>query len=214
MPGDNLEALAALRRLLDPPADAGSRMVYLWGPAGSGRTHLLRALTGAPSGRTARLLGPASALDAFLHDSAVGRWLVDDVGELDPARQEAAFHLFQAVQTQPGAIFVAAGAQPPASLAVMPELASRLGWGLVLALHPLSEADTARALAATLAERGASASADLIPWLMTHAPRNLGSLRALIDALDAYALSRKRAITLPLLREFTQALQERARNMP
>jgi len=40
---------------------------------------------------------------------------------------------------------------------------------------------------------------------MTHAPRDLGSLRALVDALDGYALARKRAITVPLLREFAQA---------
>jgi hypothetical protein len=40
---------------------------------------------------------------------------------------------------------------------------------------------------------------------MTHAPRDLGSLRALVDALDGYALVHKRAITVPLLREFAQA---------
>ena len=40
---------------------------------------------------------------------------------------------------------------------------------------------------------------------MTHAPRDLGTLRALVDALDAYSMVRKRAITVPLLREFVQA---------
>ena len=192
-------------------------MVYLWGPEGSGRSHLLRALASAPpapAAASARLLGPLSPMEAFLPDAAVGRWLIDNVDELDRARQEAVFHLFQALSAQPVGIFVAAGAQPPAGLALMPELATRLGWGLVLALRPLSDEDTARALSSSLAERGVAASADLIPWLMTHAPRNLGSLRSLIDALDAYSLSRKRAITLPLLREFTRALQERPRNMP
>ncbi len=87
----------------------------------------------------------------------------------------------------------------------MPELATRLGWGLVLQLRRLSDADTARALAGTFAERGLAAASDVVPWLMTHAPRDLGSLRALVDAIDAYALARKRAITVPLLREFAQA---------
>jgi DnaA-homolog protein len=203
--GDNGEALAAARALLDPTAAAGLRFLYLWGPASSGRSHLLRALAGAESAGRARLLGPASPETDFGHDPAVALWLIDDCDRLDAARQAAAFHLFNAVQAEAGARLASAGAQPPARLALMPELATRLGWGLVLQLRRLSDADTAQALERTLLERGVAASADLVPWLMTHAPRDLGRLRALLDALDAYALARKRAITLPLLRDFAQA---------
>jgi DnaA family protein len=139
-------------------------------------------------------------------------WLLDDVDQLDAARQEAAFHLFNTVLTRSDTVFVACGDRPPAALSVMPELASRLAWGLVFELRPLSDAETAQALSESLATRGVTASADLVPWLMTHAPRHLGRLRALIDALDVYALSRKRALTLPLLREFVR--QAGAPNLP
>jgi chromosomal replication initiation ATPase DnaA len=40
---------------------------------------------------------------------------------------------------------------------------------------------------------------------MTHAPRDLGRLRALVDRLDRHALALKRAITLPLVREYLQS---------
>jgi len=202
--GDNLEAIAAARALLEP-ARAASRFLYLWGPASSGRSHLLGALSQAASAGTVRRLGPDAPAADFVHDPGVRLWLLDDCDRLDAARQAAAFHLFNAVAADTGAALAAAGDRPPAALPVMPELATRLGWGLVLQLHRLSDEDTARALSVTLAERGIAASADLVPWLMTHAPRDLGRLRALVDALDAYALARKRAITVPLVREFALA---------
>lgn len=203
VPGDNREALAAARALA--AGDGPARFLYLWGPASSGRTHLLLALAGTAGPGAARLLGPRSPEQDFVHEPQVALWLVDDVHALDSPRQAAAFHLFEAVLGDGRARLAAAGAQPPARLGVMPELETRLGWSLVLQLRRLSDADVERALLATLAERGVTASADVVPWLMTHAPRDLGRLRALVDALDRHALSRKRAITLPLVREFVQA---------
>ena len=209
VPGANAEALAAVRALRTP-RPGQTRFLYLWGLTGSGRTHLLHALADAAPDPdslhpiASRLLTPASPENDFVYDPAIRRWLIDDCDRLDAARQAATFHLFQAVQACPDAVLAAAGQQAPAHLQVMPELATRLGWGLVLQLKPLSDADTATALARTLSERGLSCSPEVIPWLMTHGPRNLGHLRALIDALDAFALARKRAITLPLLREFAQ----------
>lgn len=205
VPGDNAEALAAARALLGAPSAGGCRFLYLWGPPGSGRSHLLRGLLAAASADAARLLGPGSPEADFVHDPSIRLWLIDDCDRLDAGRQVAAFHLFNAVQAHAEAALASAGGTPPARLPAIPELATRLGWGLVLQLRPLSDADTARALERTLAERGVAASADLVPWLLNHAPRDMGSLRALVDALDAFALARKRAITLPLLRDFAQA---------
>jgi DnaA family protein len=203
--GDNHEALEAARALAGPGRGAGARFLYLWGPASSGRSHLLRALEGALPAACVRHLDPGSPPEAFMHDTAVRTWLIDDCDRLDPPRQAAAWHLFDAVAADADAALACAGAEPPARLGLMPELATRLGWGLVLQLRRLSDADTAQALDRTFAERGLSVAPDVVPWLMTHAPRDLGSLRARVDALDGYALARKRAITVPLLREFAQA---------
>ena len=203
--GDNREALDAARALLGPARGAASRFLYLWGPASSGRSHLLRALADAAPDGASRRLDPGSAPEAFAFEPAVRLWAIDDCDRLDPARQAAAFHLFDSVAADGAAALACAGGQPPGRLALMPELATRLGWGLVLQLRRLSEADTAEALARTFAERGLAVAPDVVPWLMTHAPRDLGSLRAIVDAIDGYALARKRAITVPLLREFAQA---------
>lgn len=208
VPGRNAEALAALGALV---ANAGptppiSRFIYLWGPTGSGKSHLLSAVANAVAahGERFRLLGPQDPPEAFRHDPTTDAWLLDDCGQFNHECQLAAFHLFQAVQSDGAARWVATGPAAPAGLAVAPELGTRLGWGLVLQLEPLSDAEKVEALQRTLTERGVVASAEVVPWLMTHGPRDLGSLRAAIDALDAYALERRRPITLALLRELMQ----------
>lgn len=227
--GDNLEALASLRSLIGAqgghPDDAGparglrpaagSRFIYLWGLPASGRSHLLHALASASGSHSARLLTPASDLPDFEYDRSIGLWLVDDCDRLDAPRQESVFHLFNAIQAETAttttnammSAMVSAGSSAPMQLPVIPELATRLGWGLVFQLHRLSDRDAGQALAVTLAERGITASADLIPWLMTRTARDLGQLRALIDRLDRFALARKRALTVPLVREFLQAMR-------
>lgn len=201
--GDNVEALASVRALLEPSA-ARPRPVYLWGPAASGRSHLLGALHGACGHGAARRLDPASPQEAFVFDASVRLWTIDDVDRLDAPLQAAAFHLYDAIGADGAAVLACAGEQPPARLALMPELATRLGWGLVLQLRRLSDADTAHALANAFAERGIAVAPDVVQWLMTHAPRDLGSLRARIEAIDRHALALKRAVTVPLLRELSQ----------
>jgi DnaA family protein len=47
-------------------------------------------------------------------------------------------------------------------------------------------------------------SNEVLPWLIHHFYRDMPSLMALLDALDAYSLETKRAITLPLVRELLQ----------
>jgi DnaA family protein len=222
--GDNVEALASLRSLIGAqgghPDDAGparglrpaagSRFIYLWGLPASGRSHLLHALASASGSHSARLLTPASDLPDFEYDRSIGLWLVDDCDRLDAPRQESVFHLFHAIQAEAAttmtSAMVSAGSSAPMQLPVIPELATRLGWGLVFQLHRLSDRDIGQALAVTLAERGVTASADLIPWLMTRTARDLGQLRTVIDRLDRFALARKRALTVPLVREFLQAM--------
>ena len=51
------------------------------------------------------------------------------------------------------------------------------------------------------AGRGLNLGEDLISYLLSRHARDMGSLVALIDALDRYSLQTRRAITLPLVRE-------------
>jgi DnaA family protein len=44
-------------------------------------------------------------------------------------------------------------------------------------------------------------------YLLVRVPRDLSSLRALVDTLDRASLEQKRAVTVPLAREVLQAVQ-------
>lgn len=195
--GRNREALEALRRAARGAAP--DRIIYLWGEAGSGRTHLLRALADAPH---------AYVWTAGTAPERPGLALVDDVDQLDDAAQIALFNRLNAVRARADAACVIAGPLPPAQLALRADLRTRLAWGLVYRLHALTDADKAEALAAHAASRGVPVSADVIPYLLTRLPRDMRTLVAALDALDAYALARQRPLTLALVKEGLAARPE------
>lgn len=195
--GRNAEALAALRALA---AGAGEPFVYLWGAPGSGRTHLLAALA---ADRPAAFAGGADPVPAF--DPAVRLYLVDDVDARDGESQQRLFVLMNEVRAQPGAALVSAGSGPPAQLALRDDVRTRLAWGLVYQVHALSDDEKARALEAHARSRGLALSPEVIAYLLSHMPRDMRTLVAVVDALDAYALAERRAITVPLVREWAEA---------
>jgi DnaA family protein len=193
VPGPNAEALALARELA---AGRGPQFVYFWGPPGSGRTHLLVALASA------------GAEPARQHGAAL--YTADDVHGLDEPAQARLFALMNQIRTDPAAHLVAAGDRPPARLSLREDVRSRLAWGLALALRPLSEQHKADALGEQLAARGVRAASDLIPYMLSHLPRDMRTLAAVLDALDSYALQQSRALTVPLLRSW---LREQAGRM-
>ena len=176
VPGPNAEALARVRQLAAGTLD--ERIVYLWGEAGSGRSHLLAA-----AARVNRALVVA-----------------DDVERLAAAEQHALFVAINEAR-EGGPAVLAAGDQPPAQLRLRADLKSRLAWGLVYQLLPLSDIDKARHLKALADARGLLLSDDVVAYLLTRLPRDMASLQAVMEVLDRYSLMRQRALTLPLVRE-------------
>jgi len=194
LPGPNAEALAALRG--HAPERDREPLLYLWGEAGVGKSHLLLAW--------ARVVGAAlfSAREP-LPEPPVAALAVDDVGELDADNQIRLFSLINAAREQ-GGLLLACGALPPAQLGLRPDLATRLAQGLVFRLLPLSDADKAAAMAVRAEGRGLRLPEEVIRYLLTHSRRDLPRLLATVDALDTFSLSRKRPVSVPLLKELLQ----------
>ncbi|MGM3273614.1 DnaA regulatory inactivator Hda [Ralstonia sp. 24A2] len=201
----NEEALLRLRALVPQVVDgtATDRLVYLWGEEGSGRSHLLQAICAQAEagGYEVRTLEPDAPAEAYDFDPKVTVWTIDDAEHLDEWAQIAVFNLVNEVRAQPHAAIAIAGAAAPMSMPLREDLRTRLGWGLVYWLRPLSDADKVEALRQAARERGMQLSADVPQWLVTHSYRDMPSLMALLDALDTYSLARKRAVTLPLVRD-------------
>lgn len=193
--GRNAAALAALRR----PPTAGA--IYLWGATGSGKTHLLQA-----AGREARAAGHrVVATDAarplpWHWDEAAALLLLDACEAYDAPRQHAAFALFVEA-ADAGVPILAAGRLPPVDLPLREDLRTRLASGPVFQLQPLSDAEARGALQDEAGRRGIALTDEVVDYLLTRFARDLGSLMALLDALDEFSLAEKRSVTVPLLRQ-------------
>jgi len=180
VPGSNGELLERLRELA--AGQCREAVVYLWGAPGSGRSHLLAA------------------------SARPGVTVADDVEALDEAGQQALFNAINSAREDGGTV-LAAGAAPPAQLALREDLRSRLGWGLVYEVKPLSDAEKAVFLHAEAARRGLRLSDEVVWYLLTHVRRDMPSLRALLEQLDRASLEQHRPVTLPLVRDALKAFE-------
>lgn len=190
VPGPNLECAATLRHLvhtLQQGETPAQRFFYVWGPAGSGKSHLASALTAS---------------------QAPNLTVVDDVDQYSKGRQRTLFHRFNALVEQPEQALVVFGNQPPARLKLLPELVSRLGWGMVFALQPLNDTALVDALEHTARERGLTLGQDLSTYLLRHTRRDMASLKTILDGLEQLARARKKQLTLPLLKDYLQRREQ------
>lgn len=198
--GRNAAALAALREALT----GVERHIYLWGPPGSGKTHLLRACVEEAQQRGERALYVAAG-EGLDHAAEEKRVAADDVQRLDMVGQLGLFDLFNRFRGSGGTL-VSAADRPPADLPLREDLRTRLGSALILRLEGLSDEEKAAALSEHGRDRGLALAPDLIEYLLTHVRRNMGTQMAVIATLDRVSLERKRPITLPLLRDVLKQL--------
>lgn len=191
------------------------RWIYWWGSEGSGRTHLLDAL-----GNSAKQLGleyfslspsePVSwvrleeKLPELSASNQVSVITADDVDRLDERQVASLFRILNEIQASKGIHIFMAGNAAPGALSLREDLRTRLGWGLVFQTHLLDDDEKIQALEQAAQARGLVLSPDVLPWLLNRFYRDMPNLMALIDALDAYSLETKRAVTLPLVRELLQ----------
>lgn len=205
--GDNAAALDALRHCQP------GRAIYLWGPPGAGRSHLLRAVSNGADGIYVSVRHGNADLASVIDAEAPGYRIVavDDVEHLDTHGQGLLFRLYNRWrETGSGKnafALVVAGDQAPLATGLREDLRTRLGWDLVFRLHLLSDDDRARALERQAHDRGLRLAPEVINWLLTYYSRDMSHLSALLDALDRYSLQRHRPITVPLLKELLATRQ-------
>jgi DnaA-homolog protein len=219
--GANAPALAAVQALA---AQAGAPWVYLHGPVGSGRSHLLLATcqaastghgapggagegSGAAAGRRVQYLPLAALGDraATLRGVAGSEVLaLDDLQVIagDRDAEHALFDLYNRARAE-GATLLFAADTAPAQLGLqLPDLRSRLGACTQFALKPLDDAERRQVLKAQAAVRGIELDDAVLDWLFTRHARDLGTLLDLLDKLDQASLAAQRRITVPFLRGF------------
>ena len=188
--GRNHELMMQLQAMLE--GRATERMVYVWGESHCGKSYLLHAWAEA-----CRLRGLSIDTTAQQDGQIV---VIDHADKWDAAQQLAVFTRYNRVREAMG-LWLSAGRLPPAELDLMPELKTRLGWGLVFQMRSLDDAEKRAALAQHARGLGFQLEPTVADYLLNHYPRDLGNLLGVLEALDRLSLETKRPITLPLLRQ-------------
>jgi DnaA family protein len=200
--GPNQEALSQLVALAEQQRPG---LLWLYGPEGSGKTHLLQALC-ARCGPTAAYV-PLSELETYgaaaVADWQGARWLcLDDIapalGRIEWER--ALFAVYRDCEERGASLLMAARESPGQLRFALPDLASRCAAGHRLALQALDEQQQRAALQLRAALRGFELPEETAQYLQRRVPRDMASLFAVLDELDAAALVAQRRLTVPFIR--------------
>lgn len=214
-PGDSAAALAAVREVA---AAAGAGWIFLNGPAGSGKSHLLMAACQAAgdTGRDVQYL-PMSRLHdraAAIRGMAGGELLaLDDVDAIggDREAEHALFDVYNRARAEGSALLFAAATSPAQLGLVLPDLRSRLAACTQFTLRPLDDGQRRDVLKQQAAVRGIELDDSVLDWLFARYARDLGALLDLLDRLDQASLAARRRITVPFLRGFLREADETRR---
>ncbi|WP_346798495.1 DnaA regulatory inactivator Hda [Halomonas sp. Bachu 37] len=206
LPADNASLVAHLKHQLTPQ---GETYLYLWGQAGTGRSHLLQAACHAASDNDKRAL--------YLPLADLGHFpplMLEDIERLDLVAiddlecvagrkrwEEALFHAFNRLRDAGKCLVIAASASPRQVGVQLPDLASRLGWGVTYHVQPLDDGKRLEALQLRAKARGMQLPEDVARYILHRGPRELAELCRAMEVLDQASLSAQRKLTIPFVKQ-------------
>lgn len=208
---DNALAVTSLQQ----SAANASQLLYLWGPLGSGRSHLLQATCHAATqyGRSAIYLPLSVAkIDSNTLDGLeqVDLLCLDDIDSIagNSELEEAVFHLFNRLVARGSSLVVSANCSPRNIQIKLADLQSRLSLSLVYQLKPLNDEQKLQVLQSRAQDRGINLELSLAKFLLRRCPRNMAEIFNLLDRLDQESLARQRRLTIPFAKTVLQDVLE------
>ena len=184
-------------------------LTFLSGATGAGKSHLMVAMCHKASelGLSQFYLCleddmefPAEILNAMEH---VDLLCIDNIQRLQskPEWQIALFDLVNRIKESPRCCLVVSADKGPLSLELeLPDLKSRLSWGVSFHLTPLNEIDAEAALVKKAEHRGIVISPESIRFLISHCRRDMQTLTSTLEYLQNKSLELKRKISIPLIK--------------
>ncbi len=203
----NKALLAALKK-----ESLESDLVYIWGSANSGKSHLLQATCYRQAQANLGVLYlPLQSIDQFdpdiLHGTDSLSMVCLDNVELIAGNAEweqAIFNLYNTLQGSDTCLLVSASCAPLDLQLQLADLHSRLQSGLTFQLTDMSDADKCAMLSLRATNRGMDLNLQVADYIVQRADRNLDQLIKVLDKLDGKSLQLGRRLTIPLVREVMQ----------
>jgi chromosomal replication initiator protein len=199
----NIGAIQFARRVVAP--DDPENLLYIHGPAGSGKTHLLQAISHALT-PTVPCLSCRETLTAdglCRHFAKAEALIVDDLHLLpnDDGLRAALWQMFNDYHSS-GRTIVMAGLYAPRDLPHLDDhLVSRLLWGLVARLDVSDDHSRRMILKKIAADRQVRIPDDVVDYILMTTSREVGDLISAFEAVFRLSMTLQRRITLPLARE-------------
>lgn len=204
--GDNLETLKALTRFasgLDEP------FLTIWSKNGAGKSHLLQAACHLASTLNVRSvylpLEDYKNLSPIILQNLEKIPLVclDDVHLIagNTLWEEALFHAFNRIRSLSTRLLISMETSPLQSPFVLPDLKSRLAWGVAYQLHSMNDEQKLEALMQRAKARGLELNKGVGQFLLSRCPRNMTELFKTLDLLDQASLAEQRRLTVPFVKQ-------------
>jgi chromosomal replication initiation ATPase DnaA len=171
-----------------------SRVCALWGPHGSGKTHLAHIWQTEARATSIEAHALDSALVAGLPPATA--FLIDDAHGVGDGK--AFFHLINFVQQSSGWLLLTGVEAPPRWPTSIPDLHSRLTAVTGASLEMPDEALLARVLLKLFGDRQLKLPEALIGFLAPRLQRSFAEAERIVALIDALALEQKRNISVEI----------------
>ena len=183
--------------------------LFLFGLSGVGKSHLLHA-----SCAYADTLGISSLCLSFSELTQLSVDVLDGLENIDlvclddiqliagdKKWQQGVFDLYNRMVEQNKCLIIT-GDQSVMNLNIsLPDLVSRLSWGLTEQIKPLSDEEKSFALQYRAQQRGLYISDEVASFLINRLSRDMTSLIAALEQLDQASIREQRRITIPFIKD-------------
>lgn len=204
--GNNAQIIKAIQTFAH---GKGEPFLFLWGSQSAGKSHLLQAVC-----HEASLLNISAvylplkewqSLSPRLLEDVESRALVclDDIQAIATQKEweEALFHAFNRIRASQTRLLISADRAPSLLPLNLPDLKSRLSWGVTYHLQSLNDEQKLQALMLRAKARGLTLNKQAGQFLLTRSSRDMNQLFSVLDRLDHASLAEQRRLTIPFLKK-------------
>ncbi|MGS2717050.1 DnaA regulatory inactivator Hda [Eionea flava] len=180
---------------------------YLWG-SGCGVSHVLQAIQHEQSDRTIVYLPLKELVQYPAEDVLAGldtaeMVILDDlqsvVGKED--WEHVLFHLYNRLRDANKRLIIGAQLSPRELPVGLPDLQSRLQWGMSYRLSTLSDDDKQQAIKLRAKNLGLRIGDEVIQYIFNHYSRDFRQLMHFLSLIDEASMAEQRHLTIPFVKQ-------------